>query len=172
MEAAGISRSQIRDGMFNLLQDKPPGPGFDQNSDARGQLAAITRLLFVVEPARNASSAATSMMAISSAGDDQTTMAEAVTTNNPMHHKGAGQKGRSGYSVLEGEHVPEATRLEGTQWQLAERETVVVYLEGLLRTKQLTFTTPWEVERYLREEFRAHLLKRLRALMIGTPADD
>src|SRR5262245_1060217 len=63
MKAAGLTPAQIRDGIHNLLHNRPIGPAFASNPAAAKEVAAISRLMFVVEPARSSTAFATSFMA-------------------------------------------------------------------------------------------------------------
>ena len=52
---------------------------------------------------------------------------------------------------------------------LAERDVVIGYLENLVRSKELSFDSQHAVERWLREQFRDHLVQRLRAALTRAP---
>jgi hypothetical protein len=59
--------------------------------------------------------------------------------------------------------------MEGQLMLTAERDVVIAYLENLVRTKELTFDSQHAVERFLREQFKQHLLERMRAAMTRAP---
>ncbi|HEY2999058.1 MAG TPA: hypothetical protein VGJ43_10835, partial [Acidimicrobiales bacterium] len=172
MEGAGISRSQVQEGIFNLLANRPPGPAFAANPTAAAQLASITRLMFVVEPARNPAAFATSFMGATMAGDAAMPIEDMATAANPMHARGAAARARTGAANLEAEaeaRVGGKRGLDAELMLLAERDVVIGYLENLVRSKELSFDSQHAVERWLREQFRDHLLQRLRAALTRAP---
>ena len=175
MEASGISRPEIQSGIFNLLGNRPPGPAFDANPAAKAQIAAITRLMFVVEPAREPAAFATSFMGTTMAGDTGMPIEEMATAANPMHVEKAGKKSRDATRRLAAEQAGKPTPrgrtgLDAHLMLMAERDVVIGYLDHLVSTKQLTFDSQQAVERWLQTEFRKHLLERLRALLTPAPA--
>jgi hypothetical protein len=94
MEDSGLSPDVICQGIHNLLQNKPVGPGFANHPEHARKLAAVTRLMFVVEGARSPYAFPTSFMAWEAAGrrgvsvegqqQRPTTLREVVTTLHPM----------------------------------------------------------------------------------------
>jgi hypothetical protein len=175
MEAAGISQADIQAGMRNLLANRSPGPAFAGNPAATAQIASITRLLFVVEPARNPAAFATSVMGTDMAADVGIPIADMATAANPMHVEDAGAISRASARRLAAEESgrrkpAKQIGLDAHMMLLAERDIVIDYLEHLVKSKQLTFDTEIAVARWLREEFRKHLLDRLRAVLTRAPA--
>jgi hypothetical protein len=166
MRRAGLSDSELRDAMFAVMGRRRPdhpvfqGPG---GEELLRRLAAVTRLVAAVEPGRHPPAHATTFMGWSLLGDSDVTSAQVVTYFNPMSAKGAsGQATKS--------RVPEAVRtaaIERDAQKHLRREVwvTVAYIEMLVRTEQLVFSSTADCVRWIREKFKAHLLTRLRTIM-------
>jgi hypothetical protein len=164
MERAGLKPEVIRQGVYNLLQNKPVGPEFAGHAKAAGQVAAISRLMFVVEGARDSSAFATSFMAWETAGKNGTPLKDVVSTLNPMSPSGAVPTARN--TRVPRETLGDTERVNVDAMLESTMLNVIRYLETLMKAEQPMFTNDAECEVFCREKLEQHLMAKLEALLL------
>jgi hypothetical protein len=174
IEGLGIPGTTVREGVHNLLQGKPLPAAIAQHPMAASQMAAITRLMFVVEPARASHAMATSFMAFESAGQPGTSLRDTVTTGNPMSAVEALKSNRSAHAEAERlaqvppgkEPRPSKKRRNMDAFLQAQADAVARYLQTPMRAEQPMFTDEATCRVWLEKEFEQHLIAKLEALML------
>jgi hypothetical protein len=178
LEADGFPPAVIRQGMHDLLQNKPLGPEFAGHPEHARRLAAVTRLMFVVEGARSPHAFPASLMAWETAGrrgtsvegqqqPQATTVEEAVTSLHPMSPPGAAGHARDALlprEALAGSHV---RRANVDAMYEKELNVAVRYLEVLMAAEKPLFKDEQECEAFLRDKFEAHLIAKLSPLLLA-----
>ena len=163
MEKDGLSPAVLRQGLHNLLQNKPIGPEFAKHPEHASKLAAVTRL-FVVEGARTPNAFATGFMAWETAGHPGTSLEDVVTTLNPVAPKHAQEHHRD--ALRPPETLAESQRQNVDAIFQAELAATVRYLEVLMRAEKPMFTNDAECEVFVRDKLEQHLKMKLEALLL------
>ncbi|WP_244179979.1 phage tail protein [Amycolatopsis pretoriensis] len=178
MEAAGLPPAVIRQGMHDLLRNKPLGPEFANHPEQARRLAAVTRLMFVVEGARSPHAFPTGFMAWETAGrrgttvegqqqPQATTVREVVTSLHPMSPPGAVGHARDALLPPGSLAGAEVRRANVEAMYEKELNVTVRYLEVLMAAEKPLFKDEQECEAFLRDKFEAHLIAKLTPLLLA-----
>jgi hypothetical protein len=172
MTAAGLSAADIRQAVFKLLANRPPGPAFADKPAMAQHIAAIARVMFSVEGARNPAALSTSYMAWALADQPGITWHDVVIKLNPMHVKYASKFAERARALLGPDVAYQARKLLNNQSARGHRDVVIRYIRMLIDTGQLAATDAAQVEGFIVNELSAHLRARLRPLLIDDWRED
>ena len=171
MEQAGLSKAELRDAMFAIMGRQRPAShaAFTgvEGAERYARLAAITRLVGTVEPARHPGALATTFMGWSVLGEDpRVKPGHVVTDLNPMSPEGAGEKARR--SLLDREGRAQSVLDDADEHIEYVARATTKYLEMRLRADPKLFKSEADVIAFIKTKLKDEIIKALRKIMWGT----